>query len=234
MADWLEGYVAMQVHAPIRFGKWHEILAMRCRRTARSTAPPPRLLHYARGLAHAVLEDVPAAEVERSRFEAAVDRVPATRVVFNNTCLDILAIAARMLHGEVSYRAGDHETAFEHLRAAVRLADALPYDEPWGWMQPPRHALGALLLEQGRVEEAEASYRADLGLGGDAPAVCRSSGSDANVGGNGLGFGGGDAPLRAGRHPDNVWSLHGFHECLVRRGKQAEAALVPRGSLWRW
>ena len=28
MADWLEGYVAMQVHAPIRFGKWREILAM--------------------------------------------------------------------------------------------------------------------------------------------------------------------------------------------------------------
>ena len=137
-----------------------------------------------------------------------------------------------MLHGEVSYRAGDHETAFEHLRTAVRLADALPYDEPWGWMQPPRHALGALLLEQGRVEEAEAAYRADLGLGGDTPAVFRSSGSDANAGGNGLGSGGGDAPIRACRHPDNVWSLHGFHECLVRQGKQAEAALVaPRLAL---
>ena len=112
-----------------------------------------------------------------------------------------------MLHGEGSYRTGDHETAFEHLRTAVRLADALPYDEPWGWMQPPRHALGALLLEQGRVEEAEAVYRADLGLGGDAP-------------------------LRACRHPDNVWSLHGFHECLVRQDKQAEAALVaPRLAL---
>ena len=231
MADWLEGYVAMQVHAPIRFGKWREILAMPLPEDRAFYCTTTAMLHYARGLAHAVLEDVPAAEVERSRFEAAVDRVPATRVVFNNTCLDILAIAARMLHGEVSYRAGDHETAFEHLRAAVRLADALPYDEPWGWMQPPRHALGALLLEQGRVEEAEAVYRADLGLGGDAPAACRSSESDANAGGNGFGLGG-DAPLRAGRHPDNVWSLHGFHECLVRRGKQAEAALVaPRLAL---
>ena len=232
MADWLEGYVAMQVHAPIRFGKWREILAMPLPEDRAFYCTTTAMLHYARGLAHAVLEDVPAAEVERSRFEAAVDRVPATRIVFNNTCLDILAIAARMLHGEVSYRAGDHGTAFEHLRAAVRLADALPYDEPWGWMQPPRHALGALLLEQGRVEEAEAVYRADLGLGGDTPAVCRSSGSDANAGGNSLGLGGGDAPIRACRHPDNVWSLHGFHECLVRRGKQAEAALVaPRLAL---
>ena len=31
-------------------------------------------------------------------------------------------------------------------------------------MQPVRRALGALLLEQGRVEEAESVYREDLGL----------------------------------------------------------------------
>ena len=33
-------------------------------------------------------------------------------------------------------------------------------------MQPARHALGALLLEQGQLDEAEAIYRADLGLDG--------------------------------------------------------------------
>ena len=31
-------------------------------------------------------------------------------------------------------------------------------------MQPVRHILGALLLEQGEVEEAEAVYRADIDL----------------------------------------------------------------------
>ena len=56
--------------------------------------------------------------------------------------------------------------------------DRLPYDEPWGWIQPTRHALGALLLEQGQVAEAEAVYREDLGLGGnlsradDTPRQC--------------------------------------------------------------
>ena len=44
-----------------------------------------------------------------------------------------------------------------------------------------RHALGGLLLEQGRVAEAESVYRADL------------------------------AP---GRHPANVWALHGLHACV--------------------
>lgn len=47
--------------------------------------------------------------------------------------------------------------------------DSLPYDEPWGWMQPVRHALGALLLEQGSVADAEIVYREDLGLGGTLP-----------------------------------------------------------------
>uniref|UniRef100_UPI001CC11361 hypothetical protein n=1 Tax=Pseudomonas sp. BF-RE-03 TaxID=2832359 RepID=UPI001CC11361 len=41
---------------------------------------------------------------------------------------------------------------FAHLREAQSLDDNLPYDEPWGWMQPVRHALGALLLEQDRSE----------------------------------------------------------------------------------
>jgi tetratricopeptide (TPR) repeat protein len=73
-----------------------------------------------------------------------------------------LAIAEEMLNGELEYRRGNFDSAFAHLRRSVALDDALPYDEPWGWMQPARHALGALLLEQGHVEEAEAVYRADL------------------------------------------------------------------------
>jgi Flp pilus assembly protein TadD len=36
--------------------------------------------------------------------------------------------------------------------------------EPWDWMQPVRHALGALLLQDGRVAEAEEVYRKDLEL----------------------------------------------------------------------
>ena len=104
------------------------------------------------------------------------------------------------MKGEIAYRRGEFDAAFAHLRKSVELDDNLPYDEPWGWMQPTRHALGALLLEQGRVEEAEAVYRADLGLDGTLSRWCQ--------------------------HPDNVWSLHGFSECPVRLGKQGEANII--------
>ncbi len=121
-------------------------------------------------------------------------------MLFNNTCLDILAVGEAMMTGELDYRRGNLDDAFAHLRRAVELDDGLPYDEPWGWMQPVRHALGALLMEASRLGEAEAIYRADLGLDGALRRPCQ--------------------------HPENVWSLHGLHECLRRRGETVEAALI--------
>ncbi len=48
--------------------------------------------------------------------------------------------------------------------ARWNLMAGFPTMSHGGWMQPARHAYGALLLEQHRVEEAEAVYRADVGL----------------------------------------------------------------------
>ena len=200
MADYLEGYLSMKQHVLIRFGKWREIIAQPLPTDPELYCVTIAMMHYARGVAHSALGAVAEAERERDRFEAARARVPETRLIHNNTCVDLLAIAAEMLAGELEYRKGNVETAFDHLRRSVARDDALPYDEPWGWMQPTRHALGALLLEQGRVEGAETVYREDLGLSGTVS--------------------------RATMHPDNVWSLHGLHECLVRRGETAERALI--------
>jgi hypothetical protein len=67
-----------------------------------------------------------------------------------------------MAAGEIAYRDGQREKAFGLLREAVALEEKLTYDEPPGWMQPVRHALGALLLADGKAAEAESVYRADL------------------------------------------------------------------------
>ena len=76
----------------------------------------------------------------RKAFLASVARVPDSRYLFNNTCQDILAVAGRCSTASLDFRRGRFDVAFEHLRRAIALDDGLPYDEPWGWMQPTRHA----------------------------------------------------------------------------------------------
>ena len=200
MADWLEGFISMKMHVLVRFGQWQEIINAPLPDDPQLYCVTTAMMHYAKAIAHASSGNVSAAEEAHKGFVEAYASVPESRYIFNNKCVDILAIAAQMLHGEIEYRKGHHDQAFDYLRQAVELDDNLPYDEPWGWMQPARHALGALLLEQGRVDEAEQVYRADLGL---------------------------DKTLsRASQHPENVWSLHGYVECLKRQNKRAEAVAV--------
>lgn len=158
--DFLEAFVPTPVHVLVRFGRWDDILAL--------SSPPAdqpysvAIWRYARTIAYAAKGDVPNAEAEYAALLPAAEAVPESRLMFNNTCRDIMKVAVAMARGEVEYRRGDFELAFASLREAVTLDDALNYDEPWGWMQPARHALGALLLEQGHAAEAEAVYRADL------------------------------------------------------------------------
>jgi tetratricopeptide (TPR) repeat protein len=200
MADFIESYISMKQHVYIRFGKWHEIIAEPLPADRDLYLVTTATIHYAKGVAHAALGQVAEAEAEKALFLEARARVPETRLLHNNRCIDLFDIAEAMLDGEIEYRKGNYDEAFAHLRRSVAFDDNLPYDEPWGWIQPTRHALGALLLEQGRVAEAEAVYREDLGLGGSLS--------------------------RATIHPDNVWSLKGLYECMADRRDTAEARLI--------
>lgn len=200
MADWLEWFIPMKLHVLIRFGKWQELIDEPLPDDPELYCVTAATLHYAKGVALAATGRIDEAQAQQELFQAAVARVPESRLMHNNTALDVLAVATEMLAGELEYRRGNHDIAFSHLRRAITLEDNLAYDEPWGWMQPVRHALGALLLEQGRIEEAEAVYRADLGIDGSLP--------------------------RAIQHRENVWSLHGYHECLTRLGKHDLAAMI--------
>jgi tetratricopeptide (TPR) repeat protein len=200
MAELFEGYYGLKYHALIRFGKWEELIDMPAPIDPNLYLVTTAIYRYARALAYAATGDVSSADIEQKLFRCAFERVPETRMMFNNKCIDLLKIADAMLMGEIEYRKDNFEVAFKHLTMAIENEDSLPYDEPWGWMQPARHALGALLLEQGQVERAEAVYREDLGF-------------DRSV-------------IRARRHPNNVWSLHGLAECLKKQNKQLELTLI--------
>ncbi|MGQ0721890.1 MAG: tetratricopeptide repeat protein [Candidatus Eiseniibacteriota bacterium] len=158
--DVLDGFLATPVHVMIRFGQWEELLA--------EPAPPDDVpvtaafWRYGRTVALAALGRVEEGAAELAKLREAAERVPETAYIGNNPARVVLDVGLPFAEGELTYRRGNVERAFELLRIAVERDDALKYDEPWGWMEPVRHALGALLLEQGRLEEAEAVYREDL------------------------------------------------------------------------
>jgi tetratricopeptide (TPR) repeat protein len=196
MADYFESFVGFEPHIYVRFGQWRKATQLDLPTDAKLYCTLTANTRYARAIGHAALGEVDQALQEQQAFLAACEAVPDTRLVHNNTVVDLLEVGKAMLEGEIAYRKGAFPEAFDALREATKLEDNLHYDEPWGWMQPTRHALGALLFEQGHVDEAKAVFREDLGLGGSLP--------------------------RALVHPDNVWALKGLHDCLEKRADSQE------------
>lgn len=200
MAAILDGYSAMRTHVQVRFGKWHDLVAEPAPENPTLTPIRVAMHAYGQGVANAALGRIDAAQQAQRRLEQAMADIPSDAIFLSNSIVDMLAVGAAMLDGELEYRKRNYDHAFKALHLAAERDDNLAYTEPWAWMHPPRHALGALLAEQGRMGEAEEVYRADLGLNGEV--------------------------ARCTQHPDNVWALSGLLECLAAKGDSTEAAIV--------
>lgn len=157
---WADGLMAAPLEVMMRFGQWDEILA---------TAPFPEftpisrsIQHYARSVSYVAKEDLANAVKEQAAFMEARARVAKEATFGNNTGWDLLDVAENMMKGEILFRSGKVDEGLAALREAVAREDKLRYDEPPDWIQPTRHALGAALLQAGRLGEAEAVFRSDL------------------------------------------------------------------------
>ena len=228
----------MSVHVMVRFGRWQEIIDAPLPDDPELYPVSTAMCHYASGVAHASLKQFRDADRERQLFHDSLRRIPSHRRVFNNTARSILAVGEKMLDGELEYHKGNHEAGYAHLREAVDRDDNLEYIEPWAWMHPPRHALAALLAEQGHYVEAEQVCRGRFGperpdsTVRPAPGQClgaaRPGGmSPAARRGRGTGRRAGKARIRDGAcgRADHVF-LH-----VSSHGRRAGRLLPARG--WR-
>jgi tetratricopeptide (TPR) repeat protein len=158
--DFLEGFMAIPYHVMIRFGMWDEIITL---------PEPPKeqpltraFWRYSRVVAFSATGKVNEASAEFNLLQDDYNNVPDSRMIGNNPGKTVLKIGLHMAEGEMEYRKANYEKAFHLLRLAVQEDDSLRYDEPWGWMMPIRHSLGALLIEQKKFGEAENVYKRDL------------------------------------------------------------------------
>src|SRR3954463_6184017 len=156
-----EAFLALPMEAMVRLGQWDNVLAEP--ENYPEFAPFSRAFHHAaRAIAFAAKGDTENARKEQAKFNELAPAIPKETVVGNNTSSDIIALIQKMLEAEIQIAEGKTDEGITGLQEALKMEDALKYDEPPAWMIPIRHSLGANLMKAGRFAEAEEVYREDL------------------------------------------------------------------------
>lgn len=158
---WTQPIAAASYYAHARFTDPNTVLAL----------PEPEMAfpfvraswHYARGIALARLGRAD----EARREAAAIDALTQTPEITAMPDLgvpgpDVLTISAREIEARLAEAAGEHAQAAELYTKAAEAQDRLPYMEPPFWYYPVHQSLGAVLMAQGKLDEAEAAFRAAL------------------------------------------------------------------------
>ncbi len=159
----LQEFMSIPMLTLARFGRWDPLLA----------EPRPDeghvfligVWHYTRGLAQVGTGSPDAATGSLQALRETRARPEAAELVLAGgtaTASRLLEIAIAHLEGEIARADGRSQDAIAALERATALHDGLAYMEPPPWYAPPRQVLGALLLDSGRADEAEAVYREDL------------------------------------------------------------------------
>ena len=158
----LQGFLVVPYWAMVRFGQWDAILADPGPKHA--TPFTRGAFSYARAMALLAKDRLADAEQELARLrEFANDPALKGQTTFSsNQGSAILRIAPEVVAGELAAKRKDWDRALLHLERAVRFEDSLIYQEPADWHAPVRQTLGAVLLEAGRADEAEAVFWEDL------------------------------------------------------------------------
>ena len=159
----LEMYRATALMVLVRFGKWEELIALPFHDDQALFLAHSLFLNYGKGIAHGARGEVDLATERWREFERIRSGLTTeVRIKHNVNIVEVAAVASAILKAEVQYRQGNFADAFSAARIAVARFDALPYDEPHGWLISPRQTLAALLTEQRKFQEAEIVYKEDL------------------------------------------------------------------------
>jgi tetratricopeptide (TPR) repeat protein len=159
----LQAFLTVQPTLLVRFHRWDDILKLP--QPSPSLKSANSMWHFARGMAFAATGKVTEAEEEHRAVTAALEGT-GTREVFsmsaNNDTRDILKIALDVMAAKLATARTERSEAIGQLRDAVAVEDSLKYSEPPAWFYPVRESLGAALLLDGKLSDAEQTFREDL------------------------------------------------------------------------
>jgi tetratricopeptide (TPR) repeat protein len=158
----LQGFLVVPYWAMVRFEQWDEILNNKGPR--HESAFTRGVWRFARAMALTAKSQLADAENELTELRRLVDDplLKGSTTFSTNTGYAILRIAPEVVAGEIAAKRKEWDRAILHFDRAVRYEDALVYQEPPDWPAPVRQNLGAVLVQAGRADEAEAVYWEDL------------------------------------------------------------------------
>jgi tetratricopeptide (TPR) repeat protein len=119
--------------------------------------------HYARGVAQAWRNEPAAALAEVEAMRRLAQGADFSGLVGGGVpAPDLIELAQHVVLGRIAQSGGDWPRAIAEFEQAVSLEDKLAYSEPPYWYYPVRQSLGAALLAEGRLDEAETAFRQSL------------------------------------------------------------------------
>jgi tetratricopeptide (TPR) repeat protein len=161
LAPLVEKAWAQPLFVMLRFQVWDDILKEP--EPAAQQVVDAALRDAARTIACAVRRDWNGADTGHKAFEEARARVSAEMMFGANLAQDILNVAGFVMDGRLLEARGRRDEALAAWKSAVQAEDALTHAEPPDWYYPARESLGGALLRSGRAQEAEKTFRDDLG-----------------------------------------------------------------------
>jgi tetratricopeptide (TPR) repeat protein len=156
-SDWSAGFL---YDGMIRFGLWDDMLSEK--------APNSKLIGQtisflqSQATAFAEKGGITQASADLAAAGKLIATVPADAAQGLNLANPLYQTGQLKAQARIDRRMGRVNDAIARLHEAVALEDRLAYNEPSDMFFPVRHLLGALLLDSGRVAEAETVYREDL------------------------------------------------------------------------
>ncbi|HRF26743.1 MAG TPA: hypothetical protein PKW54_05345, partial [Ferruginibacter sp.] len=158
----LQHYYTIPYYVAVKLGMWDSILVLPA--PVKDLTYPKAIWHYAKGMAYTGKKDLTNAQKELQKLQSlASDTTLKDLTIWNiNTTADLVQIAQKVLSAEIAAKQNKSDLSIQLLKEAVDIEDKLNYNEPPDWFFSVRHHLGAALIQSGKYNEAEATYRKDL------------------------------------------------------------------------
>jgi tetratricopeptide (TPR) repeat protein len=145
----------------VAFGQWNDIL--NSPELSDSLSYAKLLSCFARGLSFAKKGDSTKASAQLVKIDQLLqDTSLAVPIGPLNAPRSGALVARAILNGAIAESTGDFPTAIIRYQEAVKLEDAMVYNEPKDWILPARHWLGAALLRNKQFDLARSVFEDDL------------------------------------------------------------------------